>query len=320
MTKQSSRRSTEIVINRIFEAPRKSVWNAWTNPEYLMKWWGPKYYTSPVCRVDLRAGGSYLFCLRSPKGEEFWSTGTYKKIIPIQRIVCTDSFADKNGNIIQASALGFQNEWPLELLMTISFHELEGKTKMRLNHSGFPTGGATKLAEVGWNESFDKLDLILSRKGEFSMTNVRPRFQTASIDLLARTEKNIQAPAAQVWRALVNPELIKQYMFGTDVISQWTTGSPIVWRGEWQGKQFEDKGTILDIKEKEMIKYSHFSPLSGQPDIPENYHTVTIELSNTGKITNVKLTQDNNATSQPREHSEILWDQMLDNLKTLLEK
>ncbi len=152
------------------------------------------------------------------------------------------------------------------------------------------------------------------------MKNSKTQFQKASYDLLAKAERDIQAPTSQVWNALVNPEMIKQYMFDTDVISQWKIGSPIIWKGEWQGKQYEDKGTILDLKKMAMIKYSHFSPLSGQPDIPENYHTVTIKLSNTGERTTVQLTQDNNATKQAREHSEKLWSQMLDNLKNLLEK
>jgi uncharacterized protein YndB with AHSA1/START domain len=320
MTTQNNDQTTELVIKRIFEASRILVWNAWTIPDYLMKWWGPKFYTSPFCKINLSVGGKYHFCLRSPKGHDFWSTGVYKKIVPLQQIDFTDSFADKDGNIIQASALGFQREWPLELLVTVKFQEFNDRTKIKLKHTGFPTSEATKLAEVGWNESLDKLDLILKSKDKFNLVNLKPRFEIASYDLLAKAETNIQAPAAQVWNALVDPELIKRYMFDTDVVSQWTIGSPIVWKGKWQGKQYEDKGTILDIKKMEMIKYNHFSPLSGQPDIPENYHTVTIKLSSAGERTTVQLTQDNNSNDQVREHSEKMWSQMLEKMKNLLEK
>ncbi len=130
----------------------------------------------------------------------------------------------------------------------------------------------------------------------------------------------MNAPIQEVWDALVNSNTIKQYMFGTTVISDWKEGSPIVWKGEWQGKKYEDKGTILKLKPKHMISYSHFSPLSGLPDVPENYHTVTIELSLEEKITLVTLTQDNNPDEEARQHSEQNWKMMLTSLKKTVEK
>jgi uncharacterized protein YndB with AHSA1/START domain len=108
-------------------------------------------------------------------------------------------------------------------------------------------------------------------------------------------------------------------MFGAQVASQWTAGSPIVWAGEWNGKAYEDKGVILELEAGRLLKYSHFSPLSGLPDAPDNYHTVTIELSQQPPVTHVSLSQDNNANEQSREHSERNWRLMLSNLKTLLE-
>ena len=137
--------------------------------------------------------------------------------------------------------------------------------------------------------------------------------------LIANASIFISATAAKVWNALTNPELIRQYMFGTNVVSDWREGSPIVWKGEWQGTTYEDKGVILKLKPKRLIQYSHFSPLSGKPDLPENYHTVTIKLTSDGASTIVLLTQDNNETEQEREHSEQNWQMMLDALKKLLE-
>jgi len=104
-------------------------------------------------------------------------------------------------------------------------------------------------------------------------------------------------------------------MFGAEVRSDWKEGSPIVWRGEWQGKSFEDNGVVLQVEPGRLLRYSHFSPLSGAADLPENYHTVTIELTETGPATRVVLTQDNNATEQAREHSAKNWQQMLGGLK-----
>lgn len=138
--------------------------------------------------------------------------------------------------------------------------------------------------------------------------------------LIARASISINAPVSRVWEALTNPELIRQYMFGTNVISDWKEGSPIIWKGEWKGKKYEDKGMILKLEQCRLIRYSHFSPLSGRQDLPENYHTLTIELSNTEKQTFVSLLQDNNATEENREHSEENWKIMLDGLKKLLER
>jgi uncharacterized protein YndB with AHSA1/START domain len=138
--------------------------------------------------------------------------------------------------------------------------------------------------------------------------------------LLAQADVEINAPIANVWAALVDPAQIKHYMFGTNVVSDWHEGTSIVWKGEWEGKPYEDKGTILQLKPERMLQYSHFSPLSGQPDVPENYHTVTIALSSAGAGTMVRLSQDNNATEEEREHAEQNWATMLDSLKQFLEK
>jgi len=137
--------------------------------------------------------------------------------------------------------------------------------------------------------------------------------------LIAQAQIEIQAPTAKVWDALVNPKSIKQYMFGTDVVSAWKEGAPIIWKGEWQGKPYEDKGVILQFKPEQVLRYSHFSPLSGQPDVPENYHVVTIELSADGLKTLVVLSQDNNSNEEEREHSAQNWQMMLGALKKFLE-
>jgi uncharacterized protein YndB with AHSA1/START domain len=118
---------------------------------------------------------------------------------------------------------------------------------------------------------------------------------------------------------LVNPATIKQYMFGTNAISEWKQGSSIVFKEKWQDNTYEDKGVILQLKPERFIQYSHFSPLSGLSDIPENYHTVTIELSKKGTQTLLALAQDNNPTEQARKHSEENWGIVLNSLNKLLE-
>ena len=153
----AEREKQEIVITRIFDAPRELVWKAWTAPEHFKRWWGPRDYTCPFCQMDLRVGGKYLNCLRSPEGQDFWSTGVYKEIVPLERIVYTDSFADREGNVVPATHYGMSADFPLELLLTVTFEEQGGKTKMTLRHVGIPAGEMSDLTAAGWNESFDKL-------------------------------------------------------------------------------------------------------------------------------------------------------------------
>jgi uncharacterized protein YndB with AHSA1/START domain len=138
-------------------------------------------------------------------------------------------------------------------------------------------------------------------------------------NLIARSSITIEAPPAKVWQALVTPAAIKQYMFGTNVTSDWKEGSPITWKGEWQGKAYEDKGVIRQFKPNQALQYTHFSPLAGLPDKPENYHTVSIQLSIDGNGTRVSLTQDNNPTEEARSHSEQNWKMMLEGLKKFVE-
>lgn len=137
--------------------------------------------------------------------------------------------------------------------------------------------------------------------------------------LVATATIDINVPVQKVWEALIIPKIIKQYMFGTQVVSDWKEGNPIIWKGEWEGKPYEDKGVILQIKPMETLQVTHFSPLSGQPDIPENYHTLTYELSDGGSHTFVSLSQDNNANENAKEHSKKMWEALLDELKKVLE-
>jgi len=135
----------------------------------------------------------------------------------------------------------------------------------------------------------------------------------------AKATRTINAPPSKVWQALVNPEIIKQYLFNTDVISDWKVGSPIIYRGEWEGKPFEDKGEILQLEPEKVLSSTHWAPLAGVPDRPENYHTVTYTLSEKGDGTAVTITQDNNATEDEKKHSEKNWKTVLAGMKKLLE-
>ncbi len=152
-----------LIITRIFNAPRAKIWEAWTQPEICMKWYGPKDFTAPDCQIDLRVGGRYLNCMQAPDGNKFWSTGTYTEIVPMEKLSMTDSFADEHGNVVPASHYGMGDEFPVEMKATVTFEDLpDGQTKMTLIHEGLPEGEIVEQTHASWNESFDKLDLSLA--------------------------------------------------------------------------------------------------------------------------------------------------------------
>ena len=141
-----------------------------------------------------------------------------------------------------------------------------------------------------------------------------------SDNLVAKAEITINVAVDNVWNALTDPAMLKKFMFGSTVISDWKEGSKIIWKGEWQGKAYEDKGQVLIAIPNKKLQYNHFSPMMGLPDVPKNYHTVTIDLTGNGEKTNVVLLQDKNATEQAREHSQKNWEMILNRLKEMLEK
>ena len=153
---------SDLTIERIFDAPRERVWAAWTDPEKLMRWWGPKGYTSHTARLDLREGGRLVNVMRSPEGQDIWGTGVYREIVPLERLVFTDTFADENGNPVHASHYGFGDDFPADLLVTVTFEELPGgKTRMTMVHSGLPAGEVHEQTGIGWNESLDKMAALV---------------------------------------------------------------------------------------------------------------------------------------------------------------
>lgn len=154
-------------ITRIFNAPVERVWKAFTDPTEIKKWWGPKDFTAPVVKIDFKEGGKYLYCMRGPKGSEFdkdmYSAGTYKEIVPMKKIVCTDHFADSEGNYVSPKDFGMPGtDWADEMLVTFTFEDAgDGKTKLTLVHEGHPME-MQKDATAGWNQSLDKLAASLS--------------------------------------------------------------------------------------------------------------------------------------------------------------
>jgi len=193
-----------LTITRWFDAPRELAWKAWTEPERMKKWWGPQYFTAPVINIDFRVGGKYLSCMRGPDGKEYWSTGDYREIVPPERLVMTDHFADEKGNVVPASHYGMIGEFPLELLVTVTFETIGSKTKMVLRHEGIPEGMMKEMTKAGWSTSFDKL-------AELIVPVDRTRIIAEPGKLGVIVTRIIDAPRAEVFKAYTDKDLIPRF-------------------------------------------------------------------------------------------------------------
>jgi uncharacterized protein YndB with AHSA1/START domain len=277
----------DLVITRVFDAPRELVWKAWTDPEHLVRWWGPKGYTSPACKIDLRVGGKYLFCMRSPEGQEYWSTGVYREIVPMERIVCTDSFADKDGNVVPPSHYGFDDSFPPELEVTVTFEEQDGRTKMTLRHVGMPAGDMSEMAGAGWNESFDKLAESLKR-GEASLA--KTSFTIKRDELKVVMQRVFDAPRELVWKAFTDPDSIPRW-WGPRVLTTTVEKMEVRPGGAWrfiqhdaEGAEYAFNGVFKEIDSPKFLSYTF--NFEGIPGDHEVFETVRFEdLDGKTKVT-----------------------------------
>ncbi len=138
-------------------------------------------------------------------------------------------------------------------------------------------------------------------------------------NLILKKSITINASLSKAWKALTDPEQIKKYFFGTEVVTDWKKGSPIIYRGVWQGKPYKDKGTILDIENEKFIYYNYWSSFSGTADKPENYANIRYELSKNSQGVIFTITQDGIKSQELLNHSGKNWDFIMDELKKLLE-
>lgn len=138
-------------------------------------------------------------------------------------------------------------------------------------------------------------------------------------ELTAQVSVDFNAPKARVWKALTDPADVKQYLFGTNLVADWKVGGSIRFKGEWEGKSYEDKGTVLKFEPENMLQYDYWSSMSGKEDKPENYQTITYRVTENGGITNVQIIQSSE-TEEAREHSEQNWKMVLEGMRNLVEK
>lgn len=151
----------QVVVSRTFEAPLELLWKAWTEPENFMKWYGPKGFTTPTCEIDLRVGGRHQWSMKSPDGMVMHYTGTYKEVVPMERLVYSDSMTDAEGNVMPPTAMGMPEGSPESMDVTVTFSHDEGKTTVTVSHVGY--GEGADHAGKGWEMAFDKLAAELAK-------------------------------------------------------------------------------------------------------------------------------------------------------------
>ncbi len=146
----------ELVVIRVFDAPRRLVFQAWTDPDQVARWWGPQGFTTQYCKMDIRPGGAYRFCMRSPQGVDHWKRGVYREIVEPERIVFTFAWEDPDGRPGH------------ETLITVTFEDEGAMTKLTLHQAVFETVARRDEHRIGWTSCLERFAEYLTtlRKGD----------------------------------------------------------------------------------------------------------------------------------------------------------
>ena len=151
----------DLVVTRIIDAPIELVWRAWTDPEHVMKWWGPKYYTSPSCKIDLREGGKYVFCMRAPQeqgGQDSYTGGVFKKIVPMELLEFTQGLSDQDGNPVDPAQVGMPPDFPQAIRTVVTFKRFRNDmTELTVTEYAWPASQMMVYSIAGLHQTIDKL-------------------------------------------------------------------------------------------------------------------------------------------------------------------
>ena len=160
-TQSGYKEKEDLVVTRIIDAPVELVWKAWTDPEQVMKWWGPKYYTSPSCKIDLREGGKYVFCMRAPQeqgGQDSYTAGIFKRIVPMELLEFTQGMSDQDGNPIDPAQAGMPPDFPKTIRTVVTFKRFRGDmTELTVTEYAWPASQMMVYSIAGLHQSIDKL-------------------------------------------------------------------------------------------------------------------------------------------------------------------
>ena len=317
-TKEST--DCDFVIARTFDAPRDLVFKAWTEPERMKHWWGPKGFTSPACKLDLRPGGMMHYCMRSPDGREMWGKFAYREVVVPERLVYINSFSDAEGGLTRHP---MSPTWPLELLTTATFEEHSGKTTLTIRWGLLPSAteperktfneGHSSMQQ-GWTGTLDQLTAYLEKATQENWDLVLTREFEVSRELVFETWTDA-ALVAQWWgpHGFTNP------------VCEWAAqpgGAIRIDMRSPEGTVYPMTGVFQEIVEPERLSFTSVAlDGEGQP-LFEILNTVTL-TGQGGRTTQTLRARVGKATAAGAPHLEGMeegWSQSLERLNALLEK
>ena len=152
-------RKRDILMTRRFDAPIELVWKAWTDAEHVKRWWGPKFFTFPFCKMNFREGGTTLVCTRTPDGKDMYNTWTYQKVVPLERIEYIQNLSDQDGNPIDPVAAGVSPDFPGDVRTVVTFKTIGDQTEITITEYGFPDSQIYEFAVIGLEQCMDKMAL-----------------------------------------------------------------------------------------------------------------------------------------------------------------
>lgn len=160
-TTSQSVEKKNVVVTRVFDAPVEQVWKAWSDSDYVRQWWGPQGFTCPIAKMDFREGGASLICMRAPQeygGQDMYSTWTYTKIVPNERIEYIFNFGDKDGNKLTPAQAGIPPGVPEDGHHVVTFKTLgNNRTEMTMTEHGYTTAQAHDMSKAGLEQCLDKM-------------------------------------------------------------------------------------------------------------------------------------------------------------------
>lgn len=159
---QNPNPTRDLLLSCVFNAPREVVWQAWTQPDRLMRWFAPEHFTPAAAKVDLRPGGSFLYAMRSPEGAEYWGKGVYREVTSPERLVYVDTFADEEGNPVSPEQYGLGADYPAETTVTVTLVDQGNRTLLTVVHAGLPAGETSDMTETSWRSQLDRLASALA--------------------------------------------------------------------------------------------------------------------------------------------------------------
>ncbi len=166
MPDSTTARKDDLIVTRILDAPLELVWKAWTEPDQVQRWWGPKYYTAPSCKIDLRVGGKYIFAMQAPAdqgGQVSYTSGVYERIVPMELLEFTQGLSDADGNRIDPQQAGMPADFPKEMHTQVTFMAKGNMTELTIHEQGWTAGQMYVYALAGTQQQIDKLAAVVSR-------------------------------------------------------------------------------------------------------------------------------------------------------------